>query len=122
MEEDKYEGIELVVKSRSDDKSWFDVIFDMISENCEGTEENECTCGLELMSAIGGTYDQVMDWTNSVGYGIQPIDLAKAIKYLLEGYAGFVSDIPEDVSKAIDWAEKEIAFEADFEKEKDDVD
>ena len=119
MEEEKYEAIELIVKSRPGIESWFDALFDYLTESCEGTDsdEDDCTCGLVHMGGCIGTYDQVMDWSNNIVAGISRLDVANAIKYLLEGYAGFVSDIPEDVTKVIDWADQEIAFENYYENE-----
>lgn len=119
VNEDRYEGINLVIRSRQDGQSWFDVIENLISETCEGDAslDKPCTCGLEVMSGGGGTYDQVMDWRTTVGYGLQPIDLAKGIMDLTEGYIGLIEDISEETLKVIEWAKKEIALEAYYENE-----
>lgn len=59
--EDRYETVDFIVKARTDGTTWFDVIFDLITANCEGdpeSEENTCTCGLESMGGSSGTLDQ----------------------------------------------------------------
>jgi hypothetical protein len=58
LSEDRYEALELIVKSRQDGKSWFDIIYDLIASNCQGSEEDACTCGLETMGGTGGSLDQ----------------------------------------------------------------
>lgn len=58
MDEDRYEAIELIVRSRADGVSWFDVISDLISADCQGSETEPCTCGLESMGGSGGTLEQ----------------------------------------------------------------
>lgn len=110
--EDRYEAIELILKSRPDGAAWFDVIFDMITESCEGTDsdEDDCTCGMEMMGGSGGTLKQCYDYTTTVGYKLQPIDLARAIVALNERRYGDVA-----TEKVIEWAQKEIEFEAYFE-------
>lgn len=110
MEDDRYEGIELILRSRDDGQSWFDVLFDMIAADCQGdpeSEESTCTCGMEHMGGTIGTYDQVNAWTTSVGQGLQPIDLARAIVALADG--------KNAVGPVIDWAHNEIRFEEYFE-------
>lgn len=114
--EDRYEAIHLIIKSRPDGKAWFDVLFDLITEPCEGTDsdEDDCTCGLASMGGSGGTLQQCYDYTTTVGHGLQPIDLAKVILFLNRPLdADYV--IPEIRNKVLDWAEKEVAFEAYFE-------
>lgn len=59
--EDRYESLDMIIKVRPDGKSWFDIISDLVSEDCGvGTdpEENICTCGLESMGGTVGTLDQ----------------------------------------------------------------
>lgn len=59
--EDRYEAISLIVKVRDDGENWFDIIADLISENCEGEPDDDtkpCTCGLESMGGCTGTLDQ----------------------------------------------------------------
>lgn len=81
MNEDRYEALELVIKIREDGTSWFDIITDLISENCEGgggeciTDDEEedcdfheheevipCTCGLESAGGMTGTLAQCFKW------------------------------------------------------------
>lgn len=115
--EDRYESIELILKSRTDGESWFDVIFDMITSDCQGTPYDEetdedgdpCTCGLEMMGGSGGTLQQCYDHSTAVGYKLQPIDLAKVIIALNEG------DYTPDMFRVLDWATKEIESEAYYE-------
>lgn len=110
MEEDRYETIHITLKSRSDGKAWFDVLFDYITENCEGTDsdEDDCTCGMESMGGSGGTLEQCYAYETTVGGGLQPIDLAEAIINLL-----VVDDfeLDTDTLKAVQWARKEIESE-----------
>lgn len=114
--EDRYEAIELILKSRPDGAAWFDVIFDMITETCEGTDsdEDDCTCGMETMSGSGGTLKQCYDYTTTVGYKLQPIDLARVILFLNKPLnANYVT--PEDRNKVLEWAQSEVKFETYFE-------
>lgn len=107
--QDKYESIQMILKSRLDRKPWFDILFDYITENCEGdpdSEENTCTCGLESMGGSSGTLQQCFDHQTSVGQGLQPINLARAIVALNERRYG-----DDSTSKAIEWAQHEIEFE-----------
>lgn len=121
--ENRYEGIELILKSRTDGESWFDYLFDLLTVDCEGdpeSEENTCTCGLEHMSGSGGTYDEVMAWTTTVGHKLQPIDLARAIIHLTKHNFNSLGTHEEQIAadcviKAIKWAHKEIEFEEYFE-------
>jgi hypothetical protein len=115
-ENERYETVELVIKSRSDGRSWFDVIYDLVTEECQGDgDEKECTCGLQTMGGSGGTLEQCYDYSTTVGDGLQPIDLARTIDYLAVSRDALLGAIPEEVIKVIDWAEKEIAFEDYFE-------
>lgn len=120
---DRYEGIELIVKSRPDGESWFDLIFDFIAADCQGdpeSEENTCTCGLESMGGSGGTLEQCFAWSTSVGHGLQPIDLARAIVHLTERTFNSLGTHEEQIAaeyviRGIQWARKEIEFEEYFE-------
>lgn len=107
MEEDRYESIHLIVKCRADGQSWFDIMEELISKDCDGIE---CSCGLESMGGSEGTLDQCYDYSTTVGSKLQPIDLARAIVALSSG------PYDHDIAKpAIEWAKKEIAFEDYFE-------
>lgn len=110
---DNYESLELIVKERSDGVRWFDVIFDLIAEDCEGDPEDldrPCTCGLESLGGSIGTLQQCYDRSESVSHGLKYIDIARAIVFLAEGRLGH----NESVVKAIDWARKEVEFEESF--------
>lgn len=138
--EDHYEGLELIVKSRQDGVSWFDIISDLITQDCEGgggdciVEDGDesdcddhdheellpCTCGLESMGGSGGTLEQCYAWkTNLGGGGIQPIDVARVIDFLASpNTAPYVA--PADRVRIIEWARREIEFEEYFESEEGD--
>lgn len=62
---EEYEAIEIVVKSRTDGKRWFDVLFDVITENCEGPIPGTCNCGLEHMGGTIGDYEACWKWINT---------------------------------------------------------
>lgn len=84
MAEDRYEALELIIKVREDGVSWFDIITDLISEDCEGgggdcivedhnCDDNDgddceydevipCTCGLESAGGMTGTLSQCFKW------------------------------------------------------------
>lgn len=129
MSKDRYETIRLILKERSDGRSWFDVIDEFISQDCEGgggecilaegedsdcddhehTELFPCTCGLETMGGSSGTLEQCFKAETTVGHGLQPIDLAHAIANL---YAGLEVD-----EKILKWAENEIRFEEEWDSE-----
>ena len=80
MSEERYETIHLIIRSRSTEEgeSWFDVISDFISGDCEAIldesgEQIDCTCGLLTMGGSGGTLEQCYDhdrtsekWADSV--------------------------------------------------------
>jgi len=69
-DEERYEAIQLILRKRTDGKDWSDIIFDMVTADCEGTfseddHENEnhtCTCSLESMGGVGGTVDYCYRW------------------------------------------------------------
>lgn len=62
--EDRYEVIEIIVRTPSEEPSWFDKIFDLITETCDGvSDQGPCSCGLESMGGSGGTLDQCYDYT-----------------------------------------------------------
>lgn len=60
-DDDRYESIELIVKARLDGESWFDIISELISSDCEGTDDIPCSCGLESMGGSQGTLEQCYD-------------------------------------------------------------
>lgn len=129
-EEDRYEHIELIVKTRSDGESWFDVIHDFMTKDCdsvrleddaEGFEQwSTCQCGMEHMSGMGGTLKQCYDHSTDLGRGIQPIDVARAIISLTNHTFNSLGNDKEqkeaeNVIKIIRWAHSEIEFEEYFE-------
>lgn len=142
--EDRYEQIELILKSRPDQAYWFDVISDYISQDCEGsggdciveednydsdcddhehTELFPCTCGMEYMGGTAGTLKQCYEASTRLGQGLQPIDVARVIDFFADPQQSkYVS--PEDRLKVIKWAKSEIEFEESFENsvEQDDED
>jgi hypothetical protein len=83
MKNDRYEAFSIIIKSREDGQSWFDIFVDLVTETCEGgggdcilTEEEmldednfncdnhehtaviECTCGMESAAGWTGTLSQ----------------------------------------------------------------
>lgn len=112
--EDHYEVIELVVRSREDGQTWFDIIFDLISEGCElNPTESGCSCGLESMGGSGGTLEQCYNWSNGLAAGISPIMVARALVALSNEQGDY-----DNVRKCLDWALKEIKCEEYFENRK----
>lgn len=130
MSEERYETVELIVQARTDGQSWFDIIFDLIAGDCEGspgeelpdgsfTDGDPCTCGLESMGGGGGTLEQCYERGTTVGSGLQPIDLARVIIDLNERRYNYGDPAFE---KVIEWAHHEVEFEAFFDNIKDDED
>ena len=62
MTEDRYETLEMILKSREDGRSWFDVLLDYIAQDCHGSETDLCTCSLQHMGGSGGTIEQCWKW------------------------------------------------------------
>lgn len=58
FEKDRYEALEIIVKSRLDGESWFDIISEVLIGDCQGSETEPCTCGTESMTGSVGTLDQ----------------------------------------------------------------
>jgi hypothetical protein len=122
-EEDRYEHLELIVKSRPDGESWFNVIHDFITKDCdsvrleddaEGFEQwSPCQCGMEHMSGMSGTLQQCYDHSTNLGGGVQPIDVARAL-VALSDYKFDMNNI-NPIARAVAWARKEIEFEEYFE-------
>lgn len=134
-EEDRYEHIELIVKTRFDGEAWFDVLHDYITKDCQGsggdcvTEDEDsdcddhehtelfpCTCGMEHMSGMGGTLQQCFDYSASVSKDLKYIDLAHAIVSLTNYSYNSLGTHEEQIAaerviKAINWAHREIEFE-----------
>lgn len=105
--EDVYEVFEILIKTRSDGQSWYDVIDEFISDSSGETEEDGvCTCGLVSMGGMSGTLDQCFAWGTTVGHGLKYIDLAEAIVALDSG-----EDIGENVEAVVEWAKAEVTFE-----------
>lgn len=128
--EDRFESIEMILKQRDDGTSWFDYLFDLITENCEGGggtclveegdesdcddhEHNEilpCTCGMEHMGGRSGTLEQCYEHQTNVAANISPIMLARTIVALWEHRQG-----DDDTARVLTWAHKEIEMEDYFE-------
>lgn len=122
---DRYEHIDMILKSRPEGPSWFDLLFDFIAQDCQGgggdciVEEDDesdcdnhdheevlpCTCGMESMGGTQGTLQQCFDATENVGKGLKLIDLARALVVLAGGGTSSNTD------KALEWANSEINFE-----------
>jgi hypothetical protein len=111
--EDRYEHLEILIKSPDGDESWFDRISELIESYCEPIGEADedgnyegCTCGMESMGGGSGTLDQCYDrmrvtekWANDV----QADDLKKALEYLdtLDDFRG--AEFYERLRKAAYW-------------------
>lgn len=114
--EDRYESIEMIIKSREDGVSWFDYFFDLITENCQGkaeSDENDCTCGLETLGGSGGTLDQCHEYQTNIVAGISPLMVAQAITFLVDGTNS--KEQNKLIDKIVKWAREEIRFEEYFE-------
>lgn len=135
--EDRYERIELIVKSRPGEH-WFDIISDFITGDCQGgggecidasgeripydvdancddhehTEEFPCTCGMESMGGTMGTLAQCFEAGEMVGYKLKRIDVAKGIVEIEMGQTR-----SDNAIKVLKWAEDEIRFEETWEEE-----
>lgn len=110
-EEDRYTHIDLIVKEPTDGPSWFDVIHELITQNCESVELedgewSECSCGMEHMGGSTGTLQQCYDHIDNIDQGLKLIDLARALVALEERRYGDGS-----TEKAVAWARGEIYFE-----------
>lgn len=120
-DEDRYEVLELIVKTRTreDGQTWFDIIHDFITQDCDSVELEDgewsaCSCGMESMGGMTGTLDQCFAWSTNVGQGLQPIDLARTLIFLANpDSAPYV--VPAERAKILDWAQKEVDFEKYFE-------
>lgn len=111
--EDTYEHLDMILKTKPEGPSWFDILSDYISQDCQGsggdcinecgcdssfedceacsdcdnhehTELFPCTCGLVSMGGTQGTLQQCYDVTDNVGHGLKLIDLARAIVALTD--------------------------------------
>lgn len=94
-EEDRYEALDMIIKVRSDGQSWFDIIHDMITEECEGdpeSEENTCTCGMESMGGTTGTLDQCYRHLGIADDIVGPVSKVDLLRVL----SGFEPVVPED--------------------------
>jgi hypothetical protein len=83
--EDRYESIEMILKCRADGESWFDVLFDFITETCEGdpeSEENTCTCGMQSFGGSGGTLDQCYRQQGIADDLVGPVNKADLLRAL----------------------------------------
>lgn len=107
--EDRYEAIEMLIKSRSGEPSWFDIIFDYISQDCQGSEEEgSCTCGMESMGSTSGTIDQCWKYLgiDDDKVTVMKADLQKVLNFVtLTGRSQpiHVREAAERLSKEITW-------------------
>lgn len=86
LPEPRYESLEIIVKERADGESWFDIISEVISKDCEGSDETDCTCGLESMGGCSGTLDQCYRSHGIADDLVGPVnkaDLLLVLDYLL---------------------------------------
>lgn len=73
LSEDRYEHIDILIKTPAEGDAWFDRLFDFITSFCTDDPEEECRCGMESMGGSAGTLDQCYDhmritekWANDV--------------------------------------------------------
>lgn len=111
--EDRYEALELIVKCREDGESWFDIIQELISKDCQGSEDDPCTCGLESLGGCSGTLDECYRWTGTADDlvdRVRKVDLLLVLDYLrLTQY-----DLNDAVSEAAERLLKECTWWDDF--------
>lgn len=137
--DDRFEHLDMIIKSKPEGPSWFDILSDYISQDCQGsggdciieegdysdcddhehTELFPCTCGMESMGGTAGTLQQCYDAAENVGHGLKLIDLARAIVALTDRSYNTMGTHEEQleaelVIKAITWAHSEIDFEDSF--------
>ena len=84
MSEDRYESLELIIKAREDGQTWFDIIMEIVSGDCNG---EECTCGLESAGGSSGTLDQCFRHLGIADDLVGPVekeDLMTILSYINE--------------------------------------
>ncbi len=119
--EEKWEHFDIIVRRPAEGDSWFDRIFDLITEDCEEAPDPtpegwSCKCGLESMGGTQGTLQQCYDHIENVGHGLKLIDLARAIYLMSEGLEG------QNHQRVIEWAKYEISFEESLSESESDED
>lgn len=108
MSEDRYEAFEIIIKARPDGKSWFDIFFDLVTDECEGdpeSEENTCTCGLESAGGTTGTLDQCYRAQGIADDIVGPVDKADLLRIL-----SLVEPVLEEDQAAYDRLYKECTW------------
>lgn len=91
--EDRYEHIDILIKTPVEGDSWFDRIFDLVTSECQGTPYNEetdedgdpCTCGMESMGGSSGTLDQCYEHMRITEKWAQDV-LTDDLKLILEAF------------------------------------
>ncbi len=97
-DEERFEVLQIIVKSKPEGESWFDTIVDMISEDCQGSEIEPCTCGLESAGGSSGSLDQCYRY---IGIDDDKVTVNKADVMLLmtqlakSGYEKALPGLPE---------------------------
>lgn len=102
LEEDRYEHIDILIKSPAEGDPWYDRIFDFITSFCEPIGERDeegnvegCTCGMESMGGSIGTLDQCYDHmriTEKWAIDVRADDL-KYILAVVKDRPGMVGDL-----------------------------
>lgn len=122
--EERYEALEMIIKARDDDSSWFDILTDMITEQCEGSEDTPCTCGLESAGGCSGTLDECYRWSgiaDDIVERVNKADLLLVLDYLL--LTQYHND--DAVYEAADRLRKECTWwedtKASFAKDEDEL-
>lgn len=128
-EEDRYEALELIVKVRQDGESWFNIISDLITSDCQGgggdclvengdesdcddhehSEEFPCTCGLESMGGSTGTLDEAYRHQGIANDIVGPINKAD-LELILDYVRATGNTQPFDVRKVAEKLRKECTW------------
>jgi hypothetical protein len=131
MNEDRYETLDMIVKVRPDGQSWFDVISDLITENCEGDPEVEgsCTCGLESMGGSSGTLDQCYRRQGIADDLVGPVDKTDLLRVLRApaiitacSYDPELLEVCSRLMKECTWWDETLERWAEEEEEEEDWD
>jgi hypothetical protein len=101
--EDRYEHIDILIKSPAGEESWFDRLFDFITSFC--SDEGECTCGMESMGGSGGTLDQCYEHMRITEKWAQDVlaDDLKLALHRLSADTGMDDEAYDRLRKAAYW-------------------
>jgi len=124
-EEDRYEAIQLIVKSRTDGKPWVDIISDLLMGDCQGSETEPYSCGTESMGGTTGTLDQCYQFQGIADdvVEVKKDDVLLVLSQLAtSGYENALPGLQEAITRLhheCTWWEEWLASLPDDEKEKE---